>query len=421
MKRYIISLAILLVTAAFADGQTKIYWVHGFRNNETPLWDSYKNALTSEENRGTNVAWGMDEHLQDAADRLNALIESEVPEGDRAIVFGHSAGGLVSRAAAAVPGNRIRAVITAGSPNHGAGFARAARNDSANEFVTKTLRRIEHSLSLSVQAGASLSPEAGRAVIVLIASSTSLGEKIAELLGGVLIDLLKDIFEKKNAVADMDPDNSAFLEKLNGTAPTVPLINIYSVEDSPRVIRLIGTMLHKKESDSPENTTDKCFDESVIPVYNGIINTCATFATLHRAAAATTSVLGRFIPSYMASSALNTSAADAWSESMRYLQYDLQNDWDSIIGAAHLEKSENWSGVLGKRKCTVSYVTVYEDSDAFIPNRSSIISEDFGPDTRNYGITGVNHVEMHSHPKMRQILKDIYAGKYGPEFNPNNK
>lgn len=421
MRRYIISLVIMLGAAVCATGQNKIFWVHGLRSSEAPLWDSYKNALTAPQNQGTNISWEMDDHLQDVATELDALIKAEVPEGSKAIVFGHSAGGLISRAAAAMPGTKIRAVITAGTPNHGAGIAAAVHNNAVNDFVAKSLQRIEKSTSLSAQAWASLAPGVGGAISSLISASTSLGEKVAECLTGKLVDFLKVIFGKKNAIADMDPDNSAFLAKLNGTAPTVPLINIYSVEDSPKVVRLVGTMLHKKESDSPENTTDKCFDESLIPVYNGIINTCATFEALHRTAASTMSVLGVLRPAYKKSSALNTSAADAWGESKRYLQYDVHNDWDGIIGATHQERVENWTKVLGIKKCTVSYVTVYEGSDAFITSRSSMIDENFGPRTRNYEIKGANHVEMNSHPAMRQILKDIYAGKYGPEFNPNNK
>ena len=67
---------------------------------------------------------------------------------------------------------------------------------------------------------------------------------------------------------------------------------------------------------------------------------------------------------------VNFSAAVSWTSTRRYVQYDIHNDWDSIIGATHIEKVEKWRRFLWWRWCDVKYVMVYENSDGFIPNKS---------------------------------------------------
>ena len=62
---------------------------------------------------------------------------------------------------------------------------------------------------------------------------------------------------------------------------------------------------------------------------------------------------------------------------------------------------------------------VYENSDGFIPNKSSIMDEHRGPYTRNIEVKGVNHLEMNSHPKMKEKLDNILNhNSNGTVFNP---
>lgn len=121
---------------------------------------------------------------------------------------------------------------------------------------------------------------------------------------------------------------------------------------------------------------------------------------------------------------MNGVAAVSWTGSRRFIQYDIHNEWDSIIGATHIEGVEKWHRFLFFRWSTVKYVTVYEDSDGFIPNKSSIMDEEKGPYTKNVEVKGANHLEMNSHPLMRQTLTDIYtstkstSSSYDWRFNP---
>jgi len=65
---------------------------------------------------------------------------------------------------------------------------------------------------------------------------------------------------------------------------------------------------------------------------------------------------------------------------------------------------------------------VYENSDGFIPNKSSIMDKHRGPNTINIELKGVNHLEMNSHSKMRAKLYEILnTSIYDRAFNPENK
>lgn len=95
----------------------------------------------------------------------------------------------------------------------------------------------------------------------------------------------------------------------------------------------------------------------------------------------------------------------------------MHNEWDSIIGAVHTDRIENWHRFLWWTWCDVEYVTVYENSDGFIPNKSSIMT---GTNVQNVEVLGVNHLEMNSHLSMRQLLGEILdKGTRGNAFNYN--
>ena len=59
-------------------------------------------------------------------------------------------------------------------------------------------------------------------------------------------------------------------------------------------------------------------------------------------------------------------------------------------------------------------MTVYENSDGFIPNNSSKMT---GSNVTNIEVKGVNHLEMNSHYLMRQLLSGILKGTRGDAFD----
>lgn len=415
MKKLIISSILILSAFSFASGQTntnKVYWVHGF-GDKRYTWDTYKNALIPYNNQGTSIGWSYNSSLGVAADMLNTQINNEVSSSKKAIVFGHSAGGLVARKAAQ-SNSKIRAIITAGTPNQGAGIVTTLKNRSLNNVAKKAASKVQANLILGSQAVGSLLPGVGNALVSLIGISSGLAGEVGKALAEDAVEDVKTSYSKV-AAEDMNPDLSrnTFLRNLNASTSSKPIINIYGNEDDNRLVRIAGTALHKYENDT--NTTDNCYDESAFQYYNAALNTSSTFEILHYAAGTTTAVLGIFCPYYLASSALNFSAAASWTDTRRFIQYDVHNEWDSMIGAVHTDRIEKWHKILWVKWCDVSYVTVYENSDGFIPNNSSKMT---GSNVTNIEVKGVNHLEMNSHPSMRRLLQDITNnGTRGRDFS----
>ena len=408
MKKFLISSILVFTACSLLSGQTnnnKVYWVHGFNDNST-TWNTYKQALVPAANQGTSIGWRSELSLVNAANDLNLWINWEVAPSKKAIVFGHSAGGLVARKAAQ-SNSKIQAVITAGTPNQGAGIVTVLKNRALNNVAETAIFKVQASLALGTQAVGSLLPGIGNAIASLISLSFNIAGEVGKALADNYIEDLKKIYSTP-AAEDMNPDiaKNAFLKNLNSTASSTPIINIYGNEDDNRLVRLAGTAFNKKYNDT--NTTDQCYDETLFPYYNGALATCATFEALHYSAGTATAVLGFFCcPYYFAASALNFSAAASWTASRRFVQYDVHNEWDSIIGAVHTDRIENWHKFLWWTWCDVEYVTVYENSDGFIPNKSSIMT---GTNVQNVEVLGVNHLEMNSHTKMREQLHGILNG-----------
>ncbi len=407
----------ILTMFSLMQGQTysnKVYWVHGFRDNSS-TWNTYKNALVPYENQGTNISWSENSSLNTAAISLNARINNEVNPSKHAIVFGHSAGGIVARKAA-LSNNKIRSVITAGTPNQGAGIVTSLKNQSLNNVAQTAISKLQASLSFGTQAVGSLLPGVGNAIAMFLSAAFNIVGEVGQSLANNAIEDIKADYSTV-AAEDMNPDLSQneFLRNLNSSSSSKPIINIYGNEDDNRLVRIAGTAINKSYNDT--NTTDNCYDETMFPYYNAALATSTTFEVLHYAAGATTAVVGIFNPCYIAASALNFSAAASWTSTRRFIQFDIHNEWDSMIGATHTDRIENWHKFLWWSWCDVEYVTVYENSDGFIPNNSSKMS---GVNVQNIEVIGVNHLEMNSHYKMRRLLQDVISnGMYGKDFNYN--
>ena len=400
----------------------KVYWVHGLNDNNRFNWYVYEQALVAVRNQGTSIQWSSKYSLRSASDNLNYYIGEEVSYNKKAIVFGHSAGGLVARNAALMPDSKIRAVITAGTPNKGAGIVASIKSGKITNVVDKAMNMVKANLIISTNAIALIFPGISTSLLASInLVELGLTRNVHVEVQNIIKEILKDY--SSPAVDDMDPSdrNNAFLKNLNDTSPTIPIINIYGNEDANRFVRLIGSALNKTKIDNYHDTTDKTYDEAKFPFYNGIVTGLAVIEGLHYGTGVAMSGLGFLNPWFWAPAGLNFAAAASWTVTRRYIQYDIHNDWDSIIGATHIDRVENWHRFLWWKWCDVKYVTVYENSDGLVPNKSSIMDQKQGPYTRNIEVRGVNHLEMCRHPNMKLKLNEILNGKiYDEAFNPKN-
>ena len=428
MKRCILSLlfSILLPLYTLAQPSTnKVFWVHGLNDNRSSdetsqVWYVFKTSLTEPANQGTSIQWSGNKSISVAGNALISTVNREVPSG-KAIVFGHSAGGLVARYAAQNGSGKIRAIITAGTPNNGAGIVTSLQDGSFNNVADKVIAKLNVSLAAGSFAIASVVHGLARPILVLLGATPALLNNTEQAFAKDFIDEQKESFYKEIAVQDMDPDltKNPFLEILNTTAPTVPIINLYGNESGKRLIRMAGTVMHRDEVNSYLNTTQATYDDKAMPIYNLIQASCATFQVTHAALGVSLGVLAVYYPKYWVSSALNVAAAVSWTDTQRFVQYDCHNEWDKIIGATHIEKEEEWHKLLWKKWLTVKYVTVYDPSDGFIPNNSSMMETKKGATIQNIEVPGVNHLEMNSHPEMKRYLEDILKNsRYGDVFNP---
>ncbi|MBQ7517602.1 MAG: alpha/beta hydrolase [Bacteroidales bacterium] len=425
MKKLFIVLLTTLLSVSLLSQNTsnnnKVYWVHGL-GDKSSVWNVYKNALVAEGNRGTSSSWSMFDELASSANQLNYYInytDRQLFNGKKAIVFGHSAGGLIARQAA-LRNNRIRAVITAGTPNNGTRLGWAINDNSIYNAADNVIRSLQTSLSIGSVAANALLPGMGSAIVGGLGFiAANVGGEVGSCFAKKAIDDYLTDFKGSQAVSDMIP-GSAFLNGIN-TTPTVPIINIYGKEDGNRLIRLAGSAVNKENIDSPDNGNDQSYDEAFMPFYNGLLGTSIGLQVLHYSAGATATVLGFWYPYLFAAAALNYSAGACWTSSHRVMQYDVHNDWDKIIGAYHEETHTDWHRFLWWTWTTSYVVPIYENSDGFIPNNSSKMDASKGPRTTNIEIPGVNHLEMNSNINMRDILRRILTtNEYGEEFNPTN-
>ena len=287
----------------------KVYWVHGLNDNNRFNWYVYEQALVAVRNQGTSIQWSSDYSLRAASDNLNYYIGEEVSYNKKAIVFGHSAGGLVARNASLMPGNKIRAVITAGTPNQGAGIVASMRSGKIINVVDKAVRIAKRSVILSTNAIALSFPGIKLPTLAFInIIEFELLDKGKECLDDFINNILKDY--STQAVDDMNPSDkkNLFLQNLNAAPPTIPIINIYGNEDNNRLVRIIGSNAHKQEIDSYLNTNDKTYDETKFSLYNDIVTGLAVIEGLHYGTGVAMSGLGFLNPYFIAPAALNFAA-----------------------------------------------------------------------------------------------------------------
>lgn len=217
MKKFLLSTILIFTACSLLLGQTntnKVYWVHGFGDDST-TWNTYKKALIPTANQGTSIAWSSLNSLNVAANDLNLRVNMEVRPSRKAIVFGHSAGGLVARKAAQ-SNSKIQAVITAGTPNQGAGIVTSLKNRSMNNVARSAIAKVQISLAVGTQAVGSLLPGIGNAIASLLSMSFNIAGEVGQSLADNAIEDVKKSYSTV-AAQDMNPDISknAFLKNLS--------------------------------------------------------------------------------------------------------------------------------------------------------------------------------------------------------------
>lgn len=422
MKK-IFFLIIILIYSVSLSAQNKVFWIHGL-NDSSYSWIRYKNMMCPTENQGNNIDWDSDKPIDTISVQLNKQINKEISI-NYAILFGHSTGGNIARSAS-FNNSRIRAIITAGAPNNGAPIVNSIKEGKVEDLYNKCISKIKGAANTSAHAfGAaifSIPPVYTPVTMDLV--SKAVEKKVRKFLPSEFsIDSLKKMLTK--SAEDLHTE-SKYIKDLNSRKSNIPIINIYGNEEEKRFLRLAGSLSNLDKISNPNDTSETVYDESLFETYNEVIANLSEVENKHRNAANILTGVGVILnPALLLSIGEIRKAANEWGEIKRYVEYDLDNDWSTLIGAVHYEERSYTTGTWFWKKTHYYQVPIYENSDGFIPNKCSIMLPKSGENIINIEAVGVNHLEMNRHPVMEQLIRDIlHTGektdnKYEKVFNPS--
>ena len=271
-KIILVCLAALLSYGSL-NAQKKVYWIHGYNDNHE-IWQKYRSVLTDSSHRGAEIDWYASDSLTVSAQDVASTISSP------AILIGHSAGGLVARKAVEY-NSRIKAIITAGSPNKGAGIVSSVKNKSYRNVIRTASLKIENCATASLAAFASIAwPLSLESIIepLRLLIFTVVDYKVAEWLYDLLDDIEKE-YKKDPSFQDMNPEGQ-FIKELNSKRCSVPIVNIYGAEDKWPLIRLWGSGSNRSKVVSMTNS-DNGYDTDKMKTWEGYVNDCKYFEWGH--------------------------------------------------------------------------------------------------------------------------------------------
>lgn len=414
--RNITALVLLFLACITLSAQSnKVYWIHGLKGTSDAM-TPYR-EMVADNQQGEPFSWPLRRSMAYAGFALDSTIKVNVAPSKSAIVVGYSAGGLVARRAKWFYGNRIRSIITLGTPHNGAPIAAQLQGDGVSDLISRVVNMI---VACRTKSTSAMVTSTG----IIDPVSTSIFYGIAQALNflgsSLFTDLAQQGLNEYSGIAaqEMVP-GSSFLNTLNNSYISVPIISIYGNEDEKRLIRLLGCFKKEGIYNAAHYPNLPILDESYIGLYNATVASTAAVAGFHYVNGVAHELVSFLNPSHLVPMYANFDAAAAWRDMNRFLEYDIHNEWDEMIGSYHYEQIETHHQFLWWHWTDVEYVKVYEDSDGFIPNKYSHIDSSMGGYVRNIKVDGVNHLEMTAHKDIFNILSGILNGTQGQVFNPN--
>ncbi|WKK83819.2 alpha/beta hydrolase [Marivirga arenosa] len=454
--RYLVIVILISLNCLQLRAQGDVYWMHGFQGEEPGRWELYENRFQQERNlRSLTPDFGrrqadMNNGIANAA----AVVENQVINNNNSVLIGHSMGGLVAREMDRRNNRNFGGIITVGTPNHGARVANSLR---ANTVIP--------ALEIGLQ---ELTRGPANTIIANAVSGFSTGLKATDLIDQLWVNF------GRNLVINQLPDansptiedlsaGSIFLNRLNNTAPRVPVLNIILEENDKQALRMAAAA-----QNAPEEQALHSFDDGAI------ISTVSTMTSVYKAMKIYH--LGmRFTAPVLWG--MHQRKANNWQAGETYLKSTFFSDYDEIIGAQRFEwrtltrqvlqcsqpiggggsgggtgggtggdgtgggtggggpipidpgfhglelmalpiPSEpcligaNGDDCFNDENCqwvTETYrarVRISEGSDGLIPLSSQRM--DNMPNINVYDANGVNHLEVGNHPRMTEILNQIF-------------
>ena len=305
--------------------------------------------------------------------------------------------------------SKVKAVITAGTPNNGAGIANSVYSYNYYNVLDKTLDKANNTINYTMMAATNCAPPVSW-LIAPLSSIATLALPIAETIAiSPALDSLERYINQqyRNDATLMDMrSNSAFISSLNSSSPSVPILSIYGAEDTWPLLRLLASL--------KEETSETQYFSYIYQADNIINQACSIHDSVYDALKWPAIIM----PWIWATGELVPSSKSKWEDVGTYIDYDIHNEYSEMVGAFHLETRTYTSGWWIFKKTYTETVKVYEDHDGMITEKDAKLNK---TNVKNVKVQGVNHMEMGNNYKMKEILTNaLRNGTYGPEFKYSN-
>lgn len=387
-----------------------VVWVHGYGETQSH-WANYNDLFGAERQMTTNNT----EYTLNANEGVAAMandINNRVGNNANTILVGHSLGGV----AAAEADNGVRGIITFGAPIDGAHIANAVANGGVENETRHAVREM------------TAGPKAQFHVLYVIATVASwkiTGEGLGKLIENEVVKKIGlDRYSSDQVFQDLRTTSSYMQGKQFRGA--TPKISVWGNENSPVHYRLASSL-------ASSGTSDTRFVNATA-VAKGVY---LGFQRNNEAAGVLALIGGFWNPWGWGASAYAFWTAHEWKRGKDYLTGS-EGSWKWLIGAYRYETTtyQSYEKVvcndeMGRiapidigencdewRWVTHSYTRlIKEPSDGFIDKGSQVGARTSTWNPTQVEALGVNHMEMGTHPRTEQILREAWDGQYGATVN----
>lgn len=428
MKRVLIILSIISTLTFSVDAGKIVFYIHGtfaetaskdHSDDDTHKLGIYKRVFTP--TNGTLCWYDSRNKLHDIGTHCyNTYVKTHETNND-VILVGHSMGGSVVRTMLDKSSN-IKGIITAGTANYGSVFFNKLSSGDVWFFLQDMYNKASNAITVSkVNIANALLPGSSFAASLTqrVCKYNSDKDKTLNFLktgfNHVAVPVFNYIYPCLNEMAQ----NSNFNNELNAKKISVPYINIYGAEDAWEFVRLLSTQAQLKDVNSINNI-DKTYDEDGVKLLNGGLSVVNFIQDAHDVLYDVMSVVSIVVWKYKSTKELVRQARYNWDGLYKYIQTDMHNEISKYNGSYQYESRTYRYTILGRTYTMTSYVPVVRENDGMNCDKTVMLPESMagtGGVIYNVRATGVNHMEMGNHKKMREIFEQAFkTNTYGAVF-----
>jgi pimeloyl-ACP methyl ester carboxylesterase len=410
MKR-IYLLVFLIVSQIFYQNikANHYVWLHGYKSNEN-CWKIYDESFT--QNMSTRTKYGFSENIPYISDSL--WTAANLNNKSDNILIAHSIGGFIAREMEFAHTNKVKGIITVGTPHDGV-YTRKVGN-FVNSYEESGITSIYFEFHTKIKD----------------AWQTSATLTISPLLGNLIVNIFLDDPDKKYSknlpfyVAEGTWSYSKFennfikgnkyMTSIGSRKINVPILSFACEEDRWQLARVLFCSKNTETLQKQNVNNDGLYDQQGYNDMKNTSETAKTIAITHTATAATFTALGFVNPFFLIGAASQGVAAGVWYDTESYINNKLDFNHAVYIGAFHTEQRTDCRKILWWNDCKTNTYTIPDPHDGLIPVKSQYIASNQGNNviTPTSSIKNVNHLEEFNHKNTKaEFNKAIVEGGYG--------